>query len=400
MTGELLSAGIYLNGVVLVSASGWGVGFDRAVNAALKLPYYNKIAWYNRLLDKELQEKAYSAVLKDVEAFTYDTLVPAMIRIGFLDPRKRKEIVASISRYTSLPESLILQKELDIDTTTFFKVIFRNRPRLAFPYDAGQFSYSGMRQAMSFSGMAATAWYFHLLSKEFQEQPIDTFMRGVEDFVVDEYAPGLCRRSSLDALKKAALAEKIAGYTGLPAKAIEAHDLLYYCGEGNFFDTVKAKIGFMVGAFDSRYKGIYYPGQSAASFDQAFTPAINHYLRNELRYKTDLSYYKSASVGWWGIAPSDYNEFDDLRGALSANPFMHVLFQSGYYDMVCGYFFQRYQHWQLDPGGQLRERIHSKSYASGHMIYVCKTERAKACRDLRAFIENSLPAPGHAAKYE
>ncbi|MXE85703.1 carboxypeptidase, partial [Escherichia coli] len=72
------------------------------------------------------------------------------------------------------------------------------------------------------------------------------------------------------------------------------------------------------------------------SWEHAFTPAINMYLREELKYKTDLRYYIFGPVNPWD-RNGDHTG-DNLRTAMAENPFLHVLVQSGYFDGACDYF--------------------------------------------------------------
>ena len=92
------------------------------------------------------------------------------------------------------------------------------------------------------------------------------------------------------------------------------------------------------------------------------------------------------------------NTREDLRRAMAENPYMKVLFQSGYYDGATTYFNAKYTMWQMDPSGALQDRISFKGYRSGHMMYLRKEDLQSANQDLRDFIEKSSPK-GKAAKY-
>ena len=73
--------------------------------------------------------------------------------------------------------------------------------------------------------------------------------------------------------------------------------------------------------------------------------------------------------------------------------------QSGYYDGACDYFNAKYNMWQMDPSGKLKDRMTWKGYRSGHMMYLRKEDLASGNEDIRQFIKQSLPKPGQAAKY-
>jgi len=61
---------------------------------------------------------------------------------------------------------------------------------------------------------------------------------------------------------------------------------------------------------------------------------LSDYLSRELNYETDLTYEFSARVGrdwtWDEFANRYVNVSEDLRGAITRNPRLRVLFLSGY----------------------------------------------------------------------
>ena len=87
-----------------------------------------------------------------------------------------------------------------------------------------------------------------------------------------------------------------------------------------------------------------------------------------------------------------------LRKAMAQNPYLNVLFQSGYYDGATTYFNAKYTMWQIDPSGKLQDRMGFKGYRSGHMMYLRLEDLKLANDDLRDFIMNTLPN-GKSAKY-
>ena len=90
---------------------------------------------------------------------------------------------------------------------------------------------------------------------------------------------------------------------------------------------------------------------------------------------------------------------ENLRMAMAQNPYLNVMFQSGYYDGATTYFNAKYTMWQLDPSGKMQDRMSFKAYRSGHMMYLRAEDLKSANDDLREFIKNSLPN-GKSAKYE
>ena len=127
-------------------------------------------------------------------------------------------------------------------------------------------------------------------------------------------------------------------------------------------------------------------------------PAMNIYLRDELNYKTDLTYYLFGPVRPWDRTQD--NTGYNLGKAMAENPYLKVLVQSGYYDGACDYFNAKYNLWQIDPSGRFQDRMSWEGYRSGHMMYLRKEDLATANENLRIFIKNAIPKSGTPAKYQ
>ena len=169
-------------------------------------------------------------------------------------------------------------------------------------------------------------------------------------------------------------------------------------------ELLRDKTGQTIGRLDSRYLGIdrteagdspeYSP--ELTSWLHSFTPAINDYIKNELKFDTDIKYNMFGPVHPWNNENNTVR--DDLRKAMAANPYLKVLDQSGYYDGACTYFTAKYTQSQIDPSGKMKDRFYFKGYRSGHMMYLRHEDLISANDDLREFIKNSS-ANGKAAKY-
>ena len=116
---------MYLNGVILVSPTGLGIERDGPVSAANRLPYFAAAAWYNKALPAELQQKDLDELLPEVESFTINELLPAMAMGGFLEDAKRSEMADKMAYYSGLSKKVILQNNLDVSTSFFWKELLR-----------------------------------------------------------------------------------------------------------------------------------------------------------------------------------------------------------------------------------------------------------------------------------
>jgi carboxypeptidase C (cathepsin A) len=215
--------------------------------------------------------------------------------------------------------------------------------------------------------------------------------------------PALAKGGFIPNTERTAVAEKMAYYSGLEAKDILDQNLSV---PTSFFwkNLLKEKGGYTVGRLDSRYLGMdkqlmgIRPDYNSeiTSWLHSFTPAINYYLQEELKFKTDIKYNMFGPVRPWDN--SDENTRENLRQAMAQNPYLNVLVQSGYYDGATTYFNAKYLMWQVDPSGRMKDRFSFKGYRSGHMMYLRKEDLQKANDDIREFIKNTL-TNGKSAKY-
>ena len=282
---------MFLNGVVLVSPTILGIERNGPVEVATRLPYYAATAWYHKMLPSDLQQKDLTDVLPEVENFTINELLPALAKGGFIEEAKKIEMANKIARYSGLNEKVILQRNLNITPSFFWKELLRDK-------------------------------------------------------------------------------------------------------------------GFTIGRLDSRYLGIdkqdggEAPDYNAEliSWNHAFSPAMNYYLREQLNYKTDLKYFMFGPVHPWDRNNDKTGE--NLRLAMAENPFLQVMTQSGYFDGATDYFNAKYNLWQLDPSGKMKDRLSWKGYRSGHMMYLRKPDLETSTNDLREFIKKTLPKANQPAQYE
>ena len=119
---------MYLNGVILVSPTGLGMQPEGPAprSPVLKLPYYAAAAHYHGQLAAELQNLALQDLLAEVETFTLDEYLPALSRGGFLPHERRSEIAARVARYAGLSERFVLDHNLAVPASAFWKELLRD----------------------------------------------------------------------------------------------------------------------------------------------------------------------------------------------------------------------------------------------------------------------------------
>tara|TARA_R110000796_G_scaffold252645_2_gene390247 strand:- start:116965 stop:118437 length:1473 start_codon:yes stop_codon:yes gene_type:complete len=250
---------------------------------------------------------------------------------------------------------------------------------------------------------AATAWHHKQLPSDLQSKDLLEVLDEVENYTINKFIPVLAKGAWATESEKNEAIRMFARYSGLDEEIIRQHNLdVPY----NFFwkDLLRHE-GYTVGRLDSRYKGIDRMdagmgpdfNSELTSWLHSFTPAINKYFMNELGYKTDIKYNMFGPVNPWDR--SGDNSAESLRKAMAMNPYLKVMTQSGYYDGATTYFNAKYNMWQTDPSGKLKDRMSFKGYRSGHMMYLRAEDLEKSNEDIREFIRNSIPPAGTPAKY-
>ncbi len=258
-------------------------------------------------------------------------------------------------------------------------------------------------EALKLPYYAATAWYHDQLSTDLQNRDLQALLSEVENYTIEEYIPAVTRGGFIDDARRQEVAQQVARYAGLSAQFVRDHNLAVPTDA--FWKELLQGEGRTIGRLDSRYKGVDvknagseydYPAELTA-WNHAFAPAINHYLRDDLGFKTDLKYNLFGSVYPWEDEDNDTGE--ELRQAMAQNPYLHVMVQSGYYDGATDYFSAKYVMWNLGTRATMRDRLRFEGYRSGHMMYLRDEDRGTANDHLRSFIEESIPADGMPARY-
>ncbi len=122
---------LYLSGLMLVSSildfatARFEVGND--LPPLLFLPTYTAVAHYHGRLDAELQARASSDVLREVEAWALDVYAPFLVLGDRAEPALVDAVAASLARYTGLDEAWLRRAHLRIEIMHFCKELLRDR---------------------------------------------------------------------------------------------------------------------------------------------------------------------------------------------------------------------------------------------------------------------------------
>jgi len=121
-----------------------------------------------------------------------------------------------------------------------------------------------------------------------------------------------------------------------------------------------------------------------------YTAALNHYVKSELGYGSDLPY----EVLTDRVQPWSFKEFeakhvhvlDKLAEAIRVNPHMRVHVDCGYYDAATPYAAAEHDMARLAIPVKLTENIEFAYYESGHMMYLHEPSRIDQSARLAAFV--------------
>ena len=249
----------------------------------------------------------------------------------------------------------------------------------------------------------AAAWFHNKLPKDLQRKDLLDVLAESEDYAVNELMSVIAKGGFVDERERNNAAAQMARYSGISKESILSYNL--DVPSSFFWKELLREEGFTVGRLDSRYKGIdkTKAGDSPdfnselTSWLHSFTPAINYYYKNILKFKTDIKYNMFGPVHPWDR--TNNNTGENLRQAMAQNPYLHTMIQSGYYDGATKYFDAKYTMWRMDPSGRMKDRLSFKGYRSGHMMYLRKEDLEKSNEDIRIFIKKSTPTKGAPAKY-
>ena len=241
----------------------------------------------------------------------------------------------------------------------------------------------------------ATAFHFRKLPSDLQ-QDLGKTLREVEEWVLSEYTEVLGRGTALEPARRAEAVKRIARYTGLSADAVEKADLRI---DPELFRTLLLEDKRqLLGRFDTRMTG--YDRQvlrreaewdpSYSQYEGAYSGAINDYLRRQLKFESDNRYeVLTGRVHPWNFGPggTGYTYVAHrLRQAMIKNPFLKVMFASGYHDLATPYFATHYTIDHLDLSADLKKNITEHVYPGGHMMYHRQESLKRLNGDIKSFI--------------
>ena len=252
---------------------------------------------------------------------------------------------------------------------------------------------------------AAVAHYHGKVADAYRDMDLEAFLDEVRDFAGGEYWTALYRGSRLTDAEKDALAEKMAGYIGLPKELILENNLRI---DGDTFCTELLRDKKMfVGRIDGRVTGPALSGDigsgaadpSSAGTDQAYADAMRDLITRKHQFRTDVPYAAlSIPVNEAWKFPDQENAILSqeriIHDCMSKNPQLKVWVICGYYDLATPFFSAEWTYSHLFLMDGLKDNLSFTYYQSGHMFYQHEPSLRQFRKDAEAWFSKEAPGSG------
>jgi carboxypeptidase C (cathepsin A) len=231
------------------------------------------------------------------------------------------------------------------------------------------------------------------------DRPLAEVVAEAEEFAERDYPWALARGHRLSDEERAVAVAKLAALTGLSEEYVDQVNLRPE--HVRFFTELLRGQRKVVGRLDARFTGWesdyaverYGEDPSYSAILGPYSAALNHYVRAELGYESDLPY----EILTGNVQPWSYKEFegatvtvaDKLAAAMRANPHLKVHVAFGYYDGATPYYAAEHVLAHLAIPRELHENISRAYYEAGHMTYVHEPSRLRQSTDLAEFVIGS-----------
>jgi carboxypeptidase C (cathepsin A) len=209
----------------------------------------------------------------------------------------------------------------------------------------------------------------------------------------------LARGTRLEPADRARIVRRLADLVGLTPEHVERADLrLEHLA---FFRELLRDRRLAVGRLDGRFTGPEADGVGAtvtadpsmSAVVGPYAAAVNHHLRTDLAYASDLPYDVLTSR----VQPWSYAEFegrgvstaDALARAMRANPHLRVQVACGWFDGATPFAAAEHTLAHLAVPDALRANIEVRHYDAGHMTYVHEPSRLAQSEHIADFVRAS-----------
>ncbi|MFT5104430.1 MAG: carboxypeptidase C (cathepsin A) [Pseudoalteromonas tetraodonis] len=245
-----------------------------------------------------------------------------------------------------------------------------------------------------FPAMTATAHFHGKVKGDLKE-----LVAEAEAFALGPYTSALAKGLSLPEEELKAVAATAAKLTGIDAGNYEKTNLRL--GSTVFRKLLLQETSTVTGRFDGRVTskdpvpfGVYPEDDpSYSKIYGAYASTMNHYVRQDLKFESDLPY----DILSGNVRPWSYKQFtnryvsvsNDLERALRSNEHLQFFVACGYHDLATPHLAIRYSIDHLEIHPDLRKNFRTEFYDGGHMMYTNLPSLKKLQLDLAKFFKDS-----------
>jgi carboxypeptidase C (cathepsin A) len=246
----------------------------------------------------------------------------------------------------------------------------------------------------------ATAWYHKKLPPELQAD-LKKALAESEAYALGDYSQALMQGGNLTGAARAAVVKQVARLTGLSEDYVDRANLRVHASQ--YFKELLRNERLTIGRYDSRMTGVDLNAVgSSPEYDPSYTSVLgpfaatfNDYVRQDLKFESDLPYeILTGKVQPWDYSGQENQYLDiaeNLRRAMTHNPYLKIFVANGHYDLATPYLATRYTFDHMGLPANLRTNVSMGYYEAGHMMYVNQPSRVELKKDMAAFIHSALP---------
>ena len=243
---------------------------------------------------------------------------------------------------------------------------------------------------------AADAWYHKKLPADLQGQSLKQVVDQARIFAFGDYMAALTKGNALSDAERTSMAQRLARVTGLPQQFILNANLRVTADR--FRKELLRDKRLTIGRLDGRFTSIDADAAgerqeydiSNSALQGPYTSMFQEYVKNDLKWETDLHYPTSGNVRPWTYDQNRYMDMTEpLRSAMTHNPFLKVFVAIGYYDMATIMGGAEFNFTHLAYDKQVTDRVSHGYYEAGHMIYIRPSAHKALKNDVAKFIQGT-----------
>lgn len=267
----------------------------------------------------------------------------------------------------------------------------------------GNSDYNLTAWATSLPSFAAAAVYHDRAQAD--STALEAHLAAAEQFARRTLIPLLAMGDTLTDEERQTAYNQLSALIGLPVDLVKKHggriDMEVFARE--LLRDRQQIVGLYdasITAIDPFPDRLHYEGTDPTldGLDRLFTGAINSHLRDTLSVETDLNYNLlnfDTFKAWKFELKNDLKQgfigsVDDLRVGMALNPYMRVMINHGFFDLVTPYFASNYLADLMKLQPELRVNLTLKHYQGGHMFYAWDESRQQWFAETKAFYQQAI----------